>query len=221
MSRISRKFRKSWRGRLLAAGVLLSVAFVFGGQLFLHLRPENVGNICEIFDARYSWYRAARTSEERWGTPMHVQMAIMSQESSFIFNARPPRAKLMGVIPWKRPSNAYGFAQALDDTWRWYLKDTGREHASRDQFADAIDFIGWYTHKSNRIAGISKWDPYNQYLAYHEGQTGWKKKSYERLPWLKERASRVDQRSRRWWGELQVCAEDLESRWWLMRRLLS
>lgn len=205
----------------MAAGLLLSVAFVFGGRLFLHLRPDDVGNICNLFEARYSWYRAARASEQRWGTPMHVQMSIVAQESSFIFNARPPRTRLMGVIPWKRPTNAYGFAQALDDTWLWYLKDTGRDYASRDEFADAIDFVGWYTHKSNRIAGISKWDPYNQYLAYHEGQTGWRKKTFDKKPWLLDAARRVDGRARRWWGELEDCGDDLESRWWLFRRLLT
>jgi hypothetical protein len=199
----------------------LGLVWAFSGMLFLNLRPDNVDNICAIFDDRYSWYKAARASEERWGTPKHVQMAIMHQESSFIFNARPPRGKLMGFIPWKRPTNAYGFAQALDETWGWYVADTGREDASRDDFEDAIDFVGWYTSKSNDIAGISKWDPYNQYLAYHEGQGGWREKTFEKKPWLKQTAKVVDNRARNWWGQLQHCEEDLESRWWLIRRLMS
>ena len=121
----------------------------------------------------------------------------------------------MGFIPWKRPSNAYGFAQALDDTWLWYLKDTGRESADRDDFEDAIDFVGWYTNKSNNSAGISKWDPYNQYLAYHEGQSGWIRKTFEQKAWLKEKARRVDTRSRKWWSQLQGCEEELNKPWWM------
>ena len=221
MSRLSRKKRKSWARRFGAGAGILCVAWIFGGKLFLHLRPDNVTNICSIFDNRYSWYKAAKASEQRWGTPKHVQMAIIRAESSFIFNARPPRTRLMGVIPWKRPSNAYGFAQALDDTWLWYLKDTGRDYASRDEFEDAIDFVGWYTNKSNKIAGISKWDPYNQYLAYHEGQTGWRKKTFEKKPWLKQKAQQVDRHAQEWWGQLQQCQADLDNRWWLLRRLLS
>ena len=221
MATFSRKAWKTWAGRAVAAAAVFAVAWMFSGKLFQHVRPDNVENICAIFDDRYSWYKAAKASEERWGTPKHVQMAIVRQESSFIFNARPPRTKLMGFIPWKRPSNAYGFAQALDNTWQWYLEDTEREYASRDEFDDAIDFVGWYTHKSNRIAGISKWDPYNQYLAYHEGQGGWRQKTFEQKAWLKKKAQQVDNRARKWWTELQHCEEDLDNRWWLLRRLLS
>lgn len=205
----------------MAGTAVFAVAWMFSGKLFQHVRPDDVENICAIFDDRYGWYKAAKASEERWGTPKHVQMAIVRQESSFIFNARPPRTKLMGFIPWKRPSNAYGFAQALDNTWQWYLDDTDREYANRDEFADAIDFVGWYTHQSNRIAGISKWDPYNQYLAYHEGQGGWRGKTYESKTWLMKTARQVDKRARDWWVQLQRCEDDLDNRWWLLRRLLS
>jgi hypothetical protein len=221
MSGLSRKSWKSAKRRFWVTSTLIASAWVYLALPSTKLRPDNVENICEIFDDRYSWYKAANDSEQRWGTPKHVQMAIMRQESSFIFNARPPRTKLLGFIPWKRPSNAYGFAQALDDTWLWYLEDTGRGSASRDNFEDAIDFVGWYTNKSNRAAGISKWDPYNQYLAYHEGQSGWRNKSYEQKTWLKQKARHVDTRAKKWWGQLQGCEEDLESRWWLVRRLLS
>ena len=82
-------------------------------------------------------------------------------------------------------------------------------------FEDAIDFVGWYTDLSNNAAGISKWDPYNQYLAYHEGQAGWQRQTYEQKGWLKKTAKRVDLRARKWWGQLQSCEADLQSRWWI------
>ncbi len=200
---------------MLASLALAGTAWYFVADPFSYIRPDNVENICAIFEDRRGWYEAAKSSEERWGTPKHVQMSIIRQESSFIFDAKPPRRKLMGFIPWKRPSNAYGFAQALDGTWLWYLKDTGRESADRDNFEDAIDFVGWYTNKSNKSAGISKWDPYNQYLAYHEGQSGWVRKTFEQKAWLKEKAHRVDTRSREWWSQLQGCEEELNRPWWM------
>jgi hypothetical protein len=179
--------------------------------------PQNLDDICAIFEDRRDWYFAAKKSEKRWGTPIHIQMAIIQQESSFRFNAKPPRTKLLGFIPWKRQSNAYGYAQALDSTWIRYINDTGRPYADRDDFDDAIDFIGWYTDLSNRSEGISKWDPYNQYLAYHKGQAGWRVRSYDQKSWLKNSASRVDRRARKWWAQLQNCDEKLNDRWWWAR----
>jgi hypothetical protein len=69
--------------------------------------PQNLDDTCTIFEDRRDWYAAAKKSEERWGTPAHIQMAIIQQESFFRFNARPPRTKIMGFIPWTRHSNAY------------------------------------------------------------------------------------------------------------------
>ena len=177
--------------------------------------PVNVENICAIFEEKGRWYKAAKKSEERWGTPVHIQLSIIRQESSFKFNAKPPRSKLLGFIPWTRPSDAYGYAQALNSTWDWYRRDTGRRFANRDNFADAIDFVGWYTDVSHKSAGISKWDPYNQYLAYHEGQGGWKRKTYRHKSWLTRTAKTVDYRAREWGAQLNRCEKDLDDGWWI------
>jgi hypothetical protein len=34
------------------------------------------------------------------------------------------------------------------------------------------------------MLGISRRDAYRQYLAYHEGQGGYKHRTYEKKPWL-------------------------------------
>ena len=177
--------------------------------------PTNVEDICAIFKEKKRWYKDARKSEKRWGTPIHVQLAIIHQESTFKFDARPPRKKLLGLIPWKRPSDAYGYAQALKSTWKMYQDDTGRHGADRNDFGDAIDFVGWYTNRSQEIAGISKWDPYNQYLAYHEGQGGWLRGSYRSKGKLKKVARRVDYRAREWGAQLRRCEDDLDDGWWI------
>lgn len=200
-----------WRG----CAVLLGATCVFGMTACGTAPPANIENICEIFDEKGKWYRAAKKSENRWGTPIHVQMSIIRQESSFDFNAKPPRKKILGFIPWRRPSNAYGYAQALESTWNSYKRDTGQRFADRDEFDDAIDFVGWYTDKSQRSVGISKWDPYNQYLAYHEGQGGWSRKSYRKKKWLVQTAKRVDYRAKEWGAQLRRCEEDLDDGWWI------
>lgn len=177
--------------------------------------PTNVENICAIFEEKKDWFRHAKKSRKKWGTPISVQMAIIRQESSFQFNARPPRKKLLGIIPWKRPSDAYGYAQVLDSTWKWYQDEAGSMFSERDDFGDAIDFVGWYTNISQQSMGISKQDPYNQYLAYHEGHNGWRRGSYKRKRWLVQTARKVDYRAREWNTQLKRCEDTLDDGWWI------
>ena len=92
-------------------------------------------------------------------------MATIYAESGFNPYARPPRTLLLGFIPWTRPSSAYGYSQALDGTWSRYRGETGHWGASRTNFADAIDFIGWY-HAQSHSRTASFQHGYSLYLAY-------------------------------------------------------
>ena len=192
---------------LLHAGLLLSLAGCASGP------PRDINNICSIFDQKNKWYQAALESQKQWGTPIHVQMAIMWQESSFRDDAQPERSKIFGFIPWTRPSSAYGYPQAKDETWDWYKKKTGNRGADRDDFDDAIDFIGWYTNYSHRTLGISKWDAYRQYLAYHEGHGGYKQKTYRKKNWLQTVSRNVDNQSKRYAKQLKRCESSLDKGW--------
>ncbi|CAI8179017.1 MAG: Uncharacterised protein [Marinobacterium sp. xm-d-530] len=138
----------------------------------------------------------------------------MRQESSFKHDAAPPRDTFLGVPMWWRISSAYGYAQAKDSTWDWYKSKTGRFWASRENYADAVDFMGWYASISQRTLGISKWDAYNQYLAYHEGHGGWKKQTYNKKSWLIGVAKKVDANARMYGSQLQSCRDSLKSSWW-------
>ena len=175
--------------------------------------PENITDGCEIFEDRSGWYRDANRAYEKWGVPVHVQLAIIYQESRFVDDAKPPRDRLLWVIPWGRISSAYGYAQAKDSTWDWYIEKTGNRGADRDDFDDAVDFIAWYVSMSHRMLGISKWDAYNQYLAYHEGQGGYRRATYNSKPWLIKVAHKVDARARSYRTQLARCEDDLDSGW--------
>ncbi len=180
------------------------------------LPPKNVNDICSIFKEKPDWYPNAKEAYERWGAPIHVTMAIVRQESHFHADAKPPRNKFLGFIPTFRPTSAYGYAQAIDGTWKQYQKATGNSWANRDSFEDAIDFIGWYIRRSHGLLKISKWDTYLQYLAYHEGQAGFKKKSYMKKPWLLKVAKKVDLHSQRYINQLKKCESHLQKKsgWW-------
>lgn len=176
--------------------------------------PRNTSNSCAIFVEKSKWYRQADESYRKWGVPIHVQMAILYQESAFVDDARPPRNRLLWVIPWKRPSSAYGYAQATDGTWDWYRSATGNRGADRDDFADATDFVGWYGAQSHRRLGIGFGDAYNQYLAYHEGQGGYARGSYKNKAWLLKVARRVQDRARNYEIQLATCSEELNEDSW-------
>ena len=174
--------------------------------------PSNQDNICKIFSEKSSWYKLTSKSVEKWGAPIHVQMSILRQESSFQNRVKPEREKLLGIFPWKRKSSALGYTQAIDGTWDWYKKENNKPLASRVNFADAIDFTGWYMNKTNKINNIKKNDAYNQYLAYHEGHGGFKKKSYESKEWLIQVAKKVKLRSDKYQSQLQSCEKDFNKK---------
>ncbi|AAL51966.1 MULTISPECIES: transglycosylase SLT domain-containing protein [Brucella] len=139
--------------------------------------PRQVNNVCAVFDQRGGWFNnwqtaAVRTSRE-FGVPVPVLMATIYTESGFQPYARPPRTKILWIIPWKRPSSAYGYSQALDGTWDRYRRATGRWSASRTNFADAIHFIGWYHYQSYLKNGVNRNDAFSLYLAYHSGHGGY------------------------------------------------
>ncbi len=167
--------------------------------------PKNTGDICQIFSDKKSWYKKANKASERWGSSVPVMMAIMHQESRFRAKVRPPRTKVLWVLPGPRKSDSYGYSQAKKSTWRWYKKSTKRSGAERDDFADAIDFIGWYnsiTHDRNRVALN---DTYNLYLAYHDGHGGYASGTYKNKKWLQSVAAKVSNRAISYQQQLQGC----------------
>lgn len=191
------------RALLLATASLALVTGCASGP------PDQVHDACLILEDNRRWYRDLQRTEDRWGITPGTQLAFLKKESSFNRHARPARRRLLGVIPGRRPSSAYGYAQALDGTWDWYREDTGRRGADRDDFGDAVDFIGWYANKSNRLSGISLDDPYELYLAYHEGHGGYNRGTYRSKDWLLRAARTVRTDAQRYDQQLSRCERRL------------
>jgi hypothetical protein len=175
--------------------------------------PKNLDNLCVIFDEKQNWYDAAIETREKWGIPVHIPMAVMYQESRFKHDAQPPMRYFLWIIPIGRASDAYGYPQAKTPVWGEYVDDTGNWFADRDDFEDAIDFIGWYMNRSHKINKVSKWDTYGQYLNYHEGQGGYRRGSYKSKPWLVAVAKKVEARAKRYSEQYWGCKEALRDRW--------
>lgn len=189
--------------RFLRASVVLMLLASCGGGEFS--APRDLDNACAIVAERPQYYRAMVATERKWGVPVHVQMATIHQESKFIGNARTPHQFLLGIIPMGRQSSAYGYSQALDGTWEEYQDEEGGRRARRDRIEDATDFMGWYMYASEQRLGISRADARNQYLAYHEGRTGFARASYEGKPWLVGVADKVAARSETYRAQLASC----------------
>lgn len=186
-----------------AAALLLMLGSCGGGNFSA---PRNLENACALAAERPRYFSAMKASERRWGVPVHVQMAVIHQESRFIGDAKTPYRYTLGVIPMGRQSSAYGYSQALDDTWREYQEESGRRGARRDRIQDATDFMGWYFQKSEEGLGISKHDARNQYLAYHEGRSGFARGSHNAKPWLLTVSDRVASRAETYRGQLANCS---------------
>ncbi len=193
--------------RTLRALVLLMVLASCGGGNYS--APRNLDDACSILSQRPKYGRAFKAAERRWGVPVHVQMATIYQESKFVGNARTPFRYVLGVIPMGRQSSAYGYAQALDATWEQYQRETRSHRAKRDNIRDAADFMGWYMTTNRDRNGVPLDDARNQYLAYHEGHSGFARQTYRRKSWLMRIAGTVEARSDMYEAQLQSCPRRL------------
>ncbi|MEP2680396.1 MAG: lytic transglycosylase [Sulfitobacter sp.] len=182
--------------------IVLLVASCGGGP---QTAPRDLDNACTILKEHPDYLRAFRATERKWGVPIHVQMATIHQESKFVADARTPFKYVLGVIPMGRQSSAFGYSQALDATWDEYLESEGRWRAKRDEIRDASDFMGWYMNLTHDRNGVSLHDARNQYLAYHEGHTGFSRQSYNSKAWLVGVAGKVDSRAKLYERQIAGC----------------
>lgn len=188
--------------RCLALGLILAL----GSCASDGNRPSDIDNACVIKNEKPQWHKAMTDVERRWGVPAYVQLATIYYESKFRADARTRREYLFGFIPFGRESSAYGFSQALDATWDWYRDETGHRGADRNDFSDSVDFMGWYMDQSFQRNGIAKNDAYNQYLAYHEGHTGYARGNHNNDSFVRNYARLVQDKADVFERQLATCA---------------
>ncbi len=188
--------------RFLRVAVILLLASCGGGN---YSQPRNLDDACAFGRERPEYIRAMQRAERRWNVPVPVQMAMIHQESKFVGDARTPFRYVLGVIPMGRQSSAYGYAQAIDGTWEDYQSSGGRRRAKRDRIEDATDFMGWYMNLTVEKTGVPLHDARNQYLAYHEGHSGYLRGSYNSKAWLLRVADQVATRANMYNLQLIAC----------------
>ena len=198
-----------WCGFRRLFALLLISAWWSSCALYNPPPPSQPKNVCEVFRENRGWYQAARKASKRWQTPIATNMAFIYHESGYRARVRPPRRDGFLFFPGPRLSDAYGYAQVKNATWRWYQDKTGRHRAERHSFADAIDFVAWYNYQSGRINGVPSSSARDLYLNYHEGHTGFKRGSYRSKPQLLKIASRVSTTADNYQQQLAGCEKSL------------
>ena len=71
---------------------------------------------------------------------------------------------------------------------------------------DALDFIGWYNHTSNRRLGLSKGDAYRLYLAYYSGHGGYARGTWKKSTAIKGYAKKAARQAAIYQRQLKRCA---------------
>ena len=204
-----KKLEKKWMSLMKKQNLNLS-SFILIFSLILSSCssiPKNTADSCSIFSERYLWYKYAKKTEKKWGTPIYIQLAIIKMESDFDWLAKPGRTKIFKIIPYKRPSSSFGYSQAVKGTWKQYKSETGNKFATRTRFKDSVDFIGWYTNKTEQILKISKKDAFKQYIAYHEGWGNYK--NYRKKQKVILLANKVKVQSNKYRSQLKKCEKKL------------
>ena len=189
--------------KLLVASALVGVILLTG--CVSTSVPSNTNNICQIFDEKRSWYRSAARSEREWGIPVPTLMAVIYKESSFRATARPPRTKILGFIPGKRLSTSLGYSQAKVETWDDYVKATKRRTASRTNFADSIDFVGWYLNRAVRHLGVTAANTEALYASYHVGLSGYQAGAWRNSASITNSIATFQQQVQRYDSQYRAC----------------
>ena len=90
------------------------------------------------------------------------------------------------------------------DMRKKHKKETGKKFATRARFKDSVDFIGWYTNKTNSILKISLQDAFKQYIAYHEGWGNYK--HYKKNKKVINLATKVEKQSKIYKKQFSKCS---------------
>lgn len=173
-----------------------------------NMRPSiyQQNNICALFHSYPSWYKYAKQSKKRWGTPVWAQMAVIHQESRFSAQAKATNKIFIGIpIPFTHKSTAYGYAQALDGSWQNYKVYTKQPNAARDEFKYATDFVAWYLYRARKYLHLANNQMADLYYAYHEGINGYKKENHLKRDGLDLAARKVAKQASIYKNQLENC----------------
>ncbi|ASG68310.1 lipoprotein [Francisella halioticida] len=122
---------------------------------------SNKKNICQILKHHPNWRNSLKRVNKKYNISPAFTLAVIHQESKFHANAK------------NRHSSAFGYAQALDGTWKIFQK-TVKPNAKRNDFNDSVEFVDWYMSQLTHNLHLKTSNSFNLYLAYLLGEGGYK-----------------------------------------------
>ena len=123
---------------------------------------KNNDNICNILKNNPKWSKSLKDTQTKYNISPAFVMGLIRQESNFKSDAR------------SKISSAYGYSQALDNTWKSYQKSVSPS-ANRTSFDDSVKFVGWYMSGMSKSINVKMNNYSSLYLAYMIGPTGFKR----------------------------------------------
>ena len=185
--------------------MLINLIFTANACSIFPTKKASQDHACSLIEINRAWKRAVIKTESKWGISPGMQLSFILTESNFRPRAKTQRTYFLGFFPTGRLSSAFGYAQAIDSTWETYQKSTGNRFSSRTNFADSVDFIGWYANETSQRLKIKKSDVTNQYLAYHQGHRGYSRGAYKNKPNLIEIAKKTNKNAFKYDKQLKNC----------------
>ncbi len=185
--------------------ILIILIFTAGSCSIIPTKKVSQDQACSLIGTKLSWKKAVIKTEKKWGVSPGMQLSFILTESNFRPRAKTQKTYFLGFFPTGRLSSAFGYAQAIDSTWETYQKSTGNRFSSRTNFADSVDFIGWYANQTTQKLKIKKSDVVSQYLAYHQGHGGYSRGTYRNKPNLIKVAQRTERNALKYDSQLKSC----------------
>ena len=150
-------------------------------------------NPCQYFFTHPQRLQIHQSVANKWHISTGTQLAVLLQESNLSAYARADQRHWINRIFSTKKISAYGYAQAIDRTWGQYQQTQNKQFASRHNYHDATDFIGWYLSTISKQTHIPTTQTEKLYLAYHEGIKGYQKQTYKNKPQLQKISHKVAQ----------------------------
>lgn len=142
---------------------ILIISILLLNTTSLLASAQNTSNIsiCQILKYHPSWKNSLKNVDKKYNIPPAFTLAVIHQESKFHANAK------------NKNSSAFGYAQALDGTWKVFQKDV-EPNAKRNNFNDSVEFVDWYMSRLAHKLHLKPSDSFDLYLAYMLGEGGYK-----------------------------------------------
>ena len=115
-----------------------------------------------------------KKSEEKWGTPIYLQLAIIKMESDFDWLAKPPRQNFLKLFHIKDHLALLVIRKLLMEHGNNIKKKQEISLQLELDLKIVLILLVGIRLKTEKILKVSKTDAFKQYIAYHEGWGNYK-----------------------------------------------